>query len=86
MGVSKTPTRGLEVFFSPFFAIYLKIDFFWSKKYRYDVRGVSLKKIHLILVLSRFDLFCATFDISNAAVLRVVGEEPLRDDSMLPFQ
>ena len=52
-------------FFFFFFAIYLEIDFFWSKKHCYDVRGVSLKKLFLILVLSRFGLFCATFDFSN---------------------
>ena len=52
-----------------FFAICLEINSFWSKKYRYSVRKVSLKMFVLILVLSRFDLFCATFDFSNEILI-----------------
>ena len=42
-GVSKTPTRGRVgvSFFPPFFAIYLQIDSFWSKKYLLVYNGKS---------------------------------------------
>ena len=55
---------------SLFFAIDLEIDSFRSKKVSLRCsRSITEKMSFLILVLSRFHLFCATFDFSNELLI-----------------